>query len=65
MNRDLVIHHLVAIDAQLRRMRRLAHRINDGVEIRARLTPLLDQTCVDMHRIMCQIGQQEGGQHHA
>lgn len=35
--RDLVIHHLVAIDAQLRRIRGLALHIGDGAELKARI----------------------------
>jgi hypothetical protein len=57
---DLLIHHLVAIDAQLRRMRRLAHHVGNSEELRARLTALLDESCRDLHRLMSRIGQEEG-----
>lgn len=62
MNRDLVIHHLVAIDAQLRRMHRLADTIQDGAELKARLPGLLGETAKAMHGLMSRIGQGEGWQ---
>lgn len=62
-SRDQVIHHLVAIDAQLRRLRGLARNIGDGAEFKARIGPLLDETCRRSHAILSLIGQQEGMQH--
>lgn len=61
--RDLIIHHLVAIDAQLRRLRGLHRKIEDGVELRARIGPLLNETCKRSHEILSLIGQVEGLQH--
>jgi hypothetical protein len=61
--RDLVIHHLVAIDAQMRRIRGLAGTIGNAVELKARIVPLLDETCKRCHVLMSLIGQQEGVQH--
>jgi hypothetical protein len=60
MKRDLLIHHLVGIEAQLRRLRRLAHHVGDAAELRARLTPILDESCRDLHRLTSRIGQEEG-----
>lgn len=62
MTRDLLIHHLVALDAQLRRMRRLSEHITDGVELKARLPQLIAKTSNELHRLMSEIGQGEGWQ---
>ena len=63
LDRDLVIHHVVAIDAQLRRIRGLASKIGDGAELKARIGPLLDETCRRCHSLLGRIGHQEGSQH--
>lgn len=62
MNRDLIIHRLVALDAQLRRLRRLADNIGDGAELKARLPTLIAESCVSMQRIMSDLSIQEGWQ---
>lgn len=62
MNRDLIVHHLVALDAQLRRLRRLSETIGDGAELKARLPRLIAETCGSMQRLMSAVGQQEGWQ---
>ena len=62
-SRDLVIHHLVAIDAQLRRIRGLVRKIGDAQELAARIAPLLDETCKRSHALLSLTGQQEGMQH--
>ena len=60
MNRDLIIHHLVAVDAQLRRIRRLANSIGDGNELKVRLPPLIEETCHRVQVLRSEMGQQEG-----
>ena len=60
MNRDQIIHELVAIDAQLRRMRRLSERINSDAEFRARLPELIARTAQGVNRVLSEIGKQEG-----
>jgi len=60
MTRDLLIHHLVAIDAQLRRIRRLANSIGDGNELKVRLPPLIEETCHRVQVLRSEMGQQEG-----
>lgn len=62
MNRDLLIHHVVALDAQLRRLRRLADAIGDGAELKARLPALIAESCRTTQRLMSALGQQEGWQ---
>ncbi len=61
MNRDLIVHHLVAIDAQLRRMRRLAVSLG-AAELKARLPALVEETTRGMQRVMSSVGQDEGWQ---
>ena len=60
MRCDLLIHKLVAIDAQLRRMRHLAAKIGSDAEFRARLPLLIASTSQELHRLMSELGQQEG-----
>lgn len=44
MNRDLIIHTLVAAEAQLRRTERLAATIGNAAEYRKRIPPLVAET---------------------
>ena len=60
MNRDLVIHELVAVDAQLRRIRRLAQSIGDAKESKARLPQLITETSHRVNALCSRIAQQEG-----
>ena len=60
MNRDLVIHELVAVDAQLRRIRRLAQSIGDSKELQARLPQLITETSRRVNTLCGRIAQQEG-----
>lgn len=62
MDRDLIVQQVVAIDAQLRRMRRLAESITDPAELRARLPRLLAETARTSHALLSRIGQAEGWQ---
>ena len=60
MNRDLILQELVALDAQLRRIRRLAQSIGDANESKARLPPLIEQTSRRVNALCSRIAQQEG-----
>ena len=60
MNRDLVIHELVAVDAQLRRIRRLAQSIGDAKESKARLPQLIEETSRRVNALCSRIAHQEG-----
>lgn len=62
MKRDLIVHHLVALDAQLRRVRALAGSIGSPAELQARLPALIDESCRTLDRVMGQIRRQEGTQ---
>lgn len=62
MSRDLVVHHLVGLDAQLRRMRCLARTIGSSAELQARLPKLLDESCRASQRALSAIAGQEGWQ---
>lgn len=62
MNRDLVLHHLVALDAQIRRVCALARSIGDAEELRARLPRLLDETARTSQRALSAIARPEGWQ---
>lgn len=44
MNRDRILHVVVAAEAQLRRTERLASTIGDAVEYRKRIPPLIAET---------------------
>lgn len=44
MNRDLIAHHVVALDAQIQRLRRICAEVRDPVELKARLPRLLELT---------------------
>lgn len=44
MNRDLILHIVIAAEAQLRRTERLAATIGDPVEYRKRIPPLVSET---------------------
>lgn len=61
MNRDLVIHVLVAVEAQLRRIERLSLSIGDAEEHRARIPPLVNETRRYLSNITGRILQSEGG----
>lgn len=60
MNRDLVIHELVAVDAQLKRIRRLAESIGDAEQLKARLPQLITETQRQVNALCSRIAQQEG-----
>lgn len=60
MTRDLIIHHLVALDAQLRRLHRLAETIGSLDELKVRLPPLIAETHRRVQVLCSRIGQQEG-----
>lgn len=60
MNRDLIIHQLVAVDAQLKRIRRLAESIGDAGELKDRLPPLITETSRQVNALCSRIAQQEG-----
>lgn len=60
MKRDLVIHELVAVDAQLRRLRRLAESIGDAEQLKARLPRLIGETAKRVQVLCSRIGQEEG-----
>lgn len=59
MKRDLVLHHLVALDAQLRRMRGIAET-REPAEVKARLAPLLKATCRESQRVLSAAAAEEG-----
>jgi hypothetical protein len=60
MNRDLILLELVALDAQLRRIRRLAQSIGSSDELKARLPPLITQISRRVNALCSRIAQQEG-----
>lgn len=62
MNRDLVVHNLVALDAQLRRMRSLVRTIKNPAELTARLPALLEESCRTSQRALSRVAVPEGWQ---
>ena len=64
MNRDQVIHLLVAAEAQLRRTERLAASIGDATEHQHRIPPLIAATRRMLQRACSQIEQAEGRARH-
>ncbi len=61
MNRDTVIHQLIAVEAQLRRLRRLAESIHDPLELQARLPGLIVETHRSVQSLVSRINEREGG----
>jgi hypothetical protein len=60
MNRDLVIHHLVGVEAQLRRIERLSSSIGDPTEHKARIPALITETRRTLQTLTGRIEQVEG-----
>lgn len=60
MNRDIVIHHLVGVEAQLRRIERLSSSIGDALEHKARITALITEARRTLQSLCGRIEQQEG-----
>jgi len=60
MNRDLVIQVLVAVEAMLRRIERLATSIGDAAEHKARIPPLIAETRRQLQSLTDRIAQTEG-----
>lgn len=61
MHRDLVLHQVIGVNAQLKRLERLANSINDPTELKARLPPLITLTCKNLNTLMNALAQREGG----
>lgn len=61
MTRDLIIQHLVGLDAQLRRIERLAANIGSAEEIKARIPPLIECAARSVQQLASRIEQLEGG----
>jgi hypothetical protein len=51
MNRDLVVHQVVAIDAQIRHMIALTQTVGSAEELKARLPALLEESAAATQRI--------------
>lgn len=60
MNRDLVLHVVVGVDAQLRRIERLSRSIADPVEHKTRIPPLIAESRRQLQSMCDRVAQQEG-----
>lgn len=61
MNRDLLIQHMVGLEAQLRRIQRLSGKIGSAEELNSRIPPLIDAAARSLASLNNQIRQMEGG----
>lgn len=61
IHRDLILHQVIGVNAQLKRLERLANSINDPTELKARLPPLITLTCKNLNIVIAGLAQGEGG----
>lgn len=60
MTRDLIIQHLVGLDAQLRRIERLSANIGSAEEHKARIPLLVEHASRSVCQLVSRIEQAEG-----
>lgn len=60
MNRDLIVLNLVGIEAQLRRIERVAATINDPTQFSARVPPMLGEMARSTRSLVDRIEHSEG-----